>query len=397
MLKTIISITVAAVILWLPSCKNDNGKDELAHHHGHEHSGHDHDHEAHDDNDADPDHDDKENSDDIVLEPEIAARFGVTTEKVSPSPFRDVIKVSGAVMPSTGRSGVIASPASGIISFSRGIEQGAHVGAGTVIATVRATEISGGDPNIAAKATLEAARRELERIKPLYEDRLVTAGEYNAALRAYEEASAAYSAKASTGAVTSPVKGVITSVDVAEGQFVQTGETVATVSSSDRMTLRADVPEKYYSRIGAVNDAVVCLPYRDAAITLSETGGQRISQTATAPVTPGYIPVYFSFDNDGSVIPGASVEVYLLGNAADNVITVPLSALSEQQGLMYVFVRLDDECYAKIPVKTGRSDGKRIEIISGLKGGEEVVAIGTTTVRIAESSGVVPEGHSHNH
>lgn len=393
MIKTILSITAAvAVILWLPSCKNDNGKGELAHHHGHGHE-----HEVHNGNESDAAHKDNGSQDDIVLEPETAARFGVTTEPVTPSPFRDVIKVSGVIMPSTGRSGIIASPAAGIISFSRGIEQGANVGAGTVIATVKSTGISGGDPNLAAKATFDAARRELERIKPLYEDRLVTASEYNAALRAYEEASAAYSAKASTGAVTSPVKGVITSVDVAEGQFVQTGETVATVSSSDRLTLRADVPEKYYSRIASVNDAVVCLPYHDSAITLSETGGRRISRTEAAPVTPGYIPVYFSFDNDGSVIPGASVEVYLLGNAADNVISVPLSALSEQQGLMYVFVRLDEECYAKVPVKTGRSDGKRIEIITGLKGGEEVVATGTTTVRIAESSGVVPEGHSHNH
>lgn len=384
MLKIILTFTVTAALLSLPSCKSDDGKSELAHNHENG--------ETHAEEIAKA-----KSHGEIVLEPETAARFGVSVETVAPAPFRDVIKVSGTIMPSTGRSGIIASPAAGIITFARGIEQGSAVNAGSTIATVRAAGVTGGDPNLAAKAAYEAAKREYERLKPLYEDRLVTASEFNAARRAYEESSAAYSAKASTGAVTSPVKGVITSVDVAEGQFVQVGETVATVSSSDRLTLRADVPEKYYGRIAAISDAVVSLPYSDSTLTVSETGGKRISQTETAPVTPGYIPVYFSFANNGSVIPGASVGVYLLGNTADNVITVPLSALSEQQGQMYVFVRLDKECYAKVPVRTGRSDGKRIEILSGLKPGDEVVAAGTTTVRIAESNGVVPEGHSHNH
>lgn len=327
----------------------------------------------------------------------MAERFGVTTETVTPASFNDVIKVSGTIMPSTGRAGIIAAPTAGIITFSRGIERGSRVAAGTVIATVRSSDVSGGDPNMGAKAAYDAARRELDRLKPLYEDKLVTASEYNAAVRAYEEASAAYSAKASTGAVRSSISGVITSIDVAEGQYVQVGETVATVSSSDRLTMRADVPEKYYQRIAGINDAVVSLPYSDSVITLSSIGGERVSAAATTPLTPGYVPVYFSFNNDGSVLPGASVEAYLLGNATDNVISVPVTALSEQQGLMYVFLRLDDECYTKVPVKTGRSDGKRIEIVSGLKPGDEVVATGTTTVRIAESSGVVPEGHSHNH
>lgn len=64
---------------------------------------------------------------------------------------------------------------------------------------------------------------------------------------------------------------------------------------------------------------------------------------------------------------------------------------------MFVFVKLDDECYTKVPVETGASDGRRVRVTSGLHGGETVVVEGAVTVRLAESSGVVPEGHSHNH
>ncbi len=402
---SVITILTCCYIMFTTSCSNDNGKNELAHHHEHTeaHNHDDHRHDGHNDSDGHDEHDEhgesKQSKDhnEIVLQPEMAKRFGVTTETVKPGTFRDVIKVSGTIMPSTGRSGIVSSPASGIIYYANGIERGSQVSAGTIIAKVRSNGISGGDPNKAAKATLDACKRELDRLTPLYEDRLVTASEYNAALRAYEEADAAYSAKAATGTVTSPITGIITSIDVAEGQFVQVGEAIASVSSSERLTLRADVPEKYFDRLSAFDDATISLPYSDINISLSSVEGKRISQATTAAVTPGYIPVYFSFKNNGTVIPGANVETYLLGNKSDDVITVPLTSLSEQQGLMYVFVKLDDECYTKVPVTTGRSDGKRIEITGGLKDGDEVVATGTTTVRIAESSGVIPEGHSHNH
>ena len=48
-------------------------------------------------------------------------------------------------------------------------------------------------------------------------------------------------------------------------------------------------------------------------------------------------------------------------------------------------------------MELGATDGARREILSGIKNGDKVVTAGTTYVRLAESSGAVPEGHSHNH
>lgn len=408
MSKLYIFALSAAVCLYFSACKSDNGKDELAHHHHHEHAAEDHDHHNdhdHDGDDGDDEHDhnledkaDKHADGEITLEPEMAERFGVTTEKVTPSPFSDAIKVSGEILSSPTDAAVIASPTSGILTFRNGIVVGSKVKGGTIIAQVSASGVTGGDQNLAAKASFEAAKRELDRLRPLYDERLVTASEYNAALRAYEEAKAGYSTAATAGNITSPISGVITSIDANQGQYVDVGTPIATVSASTRLTLRADVPQRYYNRIGAINDALVALPYSDTNILLSEIGGKRITATdALASTAPGYIPVYFSFDNDGSFIPGASADIYLRSADSADLISVPLTALSEQQGQFYVFVRLDDECYRKQLVSTGRNNGSRIEIKSGLKPGDDVVITGTTTVRIAESSGTVPEGHSHNH
>ena len=97
------------------------------------------------------------------------------------------------------------------------------------------------------------------------------------------------------------------------------------------------------------------------------------------------------------LLPGTAVEVYLQGAPRDNVVTVPVSALSEQQGNFFVYIQLDKEGYLRSPVKLGESNGKDVEILSGVHNGDRVVYEGATAVRLAASSNVIPEGHSHNH
>ncbi|WP_437438928.1 efflux RND transporter periplasmic adaptor subunit, partial [Duncaniella muris] len=107
--------------------------------------------------------------------------------------------------------------------------------------------------------------------------------------------------------------------------------------------------------------------------------------------------VYFSFDSNGDVVPGMPAEVYLIGTDKAETLAVPVGAVSEQQGENFVYVKVDDHAYKKQPVTLGRSDGRRIEVLSGVNDGDSVVTYGSTFVRLAETSTVVPEGHSHSH
>ena len=320
------------------------------------------------------------------------------TAIVKAEPFSEVIKVSGVITDAPSGSGVVSAPVFSAVSFAPGITQGCSVSAGCTIATVSTDKVAGGNADLAAKAALDAARRELDRLKPLYEDRLVTASDYNAAVRAYDEARANYSSAAASGRATAPCAGIITALNVSSGQFVNAGDPIATISSNKKLTLRADVPQRYYASLRDIDDARIRQPYGQEAVALSTLGGKRVAAAASASSdVPGYVPVYFTFDNDGSLVRGAGVEVYLLGRSGAPVISVPVGALSEQQGRMFVFVRLDEDCYRKTPVTTGRTDGFKTEIVSGLSEGEDVVVEGAVTVRLAESSGNVPEGHTHNH
>ncbi len=109
----------------------------------------------------------------------------------------------------------------------------------------------------------------------------------------------------------------------------------------------------------------------------------------------GRFPVYFEFDNIGDMLPGAYTEVYLLGQPQKEVLSVPVSALTEEQGIYFVYVQLDKEGYEKREVKPGISDGERTEVLSGLAAGERVVSRGAYHIKISTASASIPHGHEH--
>jgi RND family efflux transporter MFP subunit len=360
------------------SCgQNTNIEDEHEHGHGHEEADHAH-------------------SEEIVLEPQIAEKFGVQTDTVRIGSFNSSIRVSGEILPSNDNSAIITAPLAGIVRYSSNLNVGSTISKGALVASIDATGVSGGDSNKAALATLNAAKREVERLKPLYEDKLVSASTYNAAQAAYEQAKATYSSSASSGRASAPISGTVTELFVANGEYAQAGSPIASISSDTRLTVRADVPDRYRKDINLFTDARIQLTQDNSTVTISELNGRRIN-SSNAGSSAGYIPVWFEFNNDGSLVAGATVEIYLLGQSAGDAISIPLTALSEQQGNYYVYQKIDEEGYHKLKVTLGSSDGQRVVITSGLKGGEEIVTNGVTTIRLAENSGVVPEGHSHNH
>ncbi|MDE7388420.1 MAG: efflux RND transporter periplasmic adaptor subunit [Muribaculaceae bacterium] len=348
-----------------------------AHEEGGAHSGHDH-------------------GDLIMLDPHMAGRLGVTVAKVEPGDFAEVIRATGVLERAAEGTATAVAPVGGTVTVAAGITPGVRVSRGQSLASVDARAVSGGDTEAAARAELAAAERELERVEALWRQRLVTAAEHSAAVAAAERARAAVSRSGSS--VTAPAGGTVVSVDAPQGGYVSAGDAVVTIAPDGPLTLRADVPSRHYRALGTLTDARFSLGYGSDALTVSALGGKRLGDMAAA-TTSGYLPVYFTIPAGAELPAGASADVWLLGSVRHGVISVPLEALSEQQGRYFVYraVHPDEGGYAKQPVTIGATDGMRAEITSGLSGGENIVTSGTTAVRLAEMQSVVPEGHSHNH
>lgn len=372
---------------------------------GHDHSDHEHEHEHedgieaadHEDNHEAHEHEGHKHGDEITLSPEAARRFGVKTDTLQPGNFSEVITVSGQIMPASSDLGAVSASTSGIFTLSKGVTVGSMISPGTAIGHISAKGISGGDPNVAAKVEIEAARRELDRLTPLLKDGIVSQKDYNAAQARLKAAEAAYSAPAASGTAVANVGGVITEIAVRNGEYVEAGQLIAVVSRNTRVTLRADVPEKYFNFLPHITSANFRPDYLDTTLQLSSLGGRLVSAPTGSTAVSGYIPVYFSFDNRGDIVPGAFAEVYLQGNERREVLTVPVTSLVEVQGNKYVFTREHEDAYLKHLVSVGATDGTRVEILSGLHPGQVVVTEGARVISMAETSNVAPPGHSHNH
>lgn len=340
-------------------------------------------------------------SDEIILSPEKAKAAGVKTETIQPGTFAQVIPTSGQILAAQGNETAIVAGAAGVVSFSRTVTEGMQVEKGAEVMSVSAQNVQDGDPIKRAEVAYNTAKDEYERARKLSESRIVSQKELNALYEAYENARLAYEAlspsKSGKGiAIKAPMSGYVKSCLVKEGDYVSVGQPLMTVTQTRRLMLKAEVSERHYPILGQVKSANFKTPYDNKVYELDQLNGRLLSYGKTSGDTSYYIPVTFEFDNRGGIVPGSFVEVYLLASPRQGVISVPVSALTEEQGLNFVYIRLDAEGYKKQEVKLGGSDGARVEILSGLKGGEKVVTEGTVHVKLASAPNAIP-AHTHNH
>lgn len=373
--------------------------------HDHEADGHNHegeDHTGHEHGEAAPPAASAEHSDEIIFSKAQAEAFGLQTKVLEPVSFSQIINVSGEVLAAQGDETTQVAPVAGVVSFGKvAVVDGMTVRKGESVLSISSKNLNDGDPVLKAKFTYETAKKNYERLSELVKDKIVTEKEYNEARLAYETAKVAYDAVASQYTakgqqVPATLSGFIKSRLVGEGDYVQVGQPLFTLSQSNRLMLRADVSAKYYPALPTIRSANFRTPYDNRVYQLSELNGRVLSYGKSTGNASFYLPVTFDFDNKGSVVPGSFVEVFLIAAPMENVLTVPLSALTEDQGLYFVYIQLDEEGYKKQEVTLGANNGIDVQVLSGLKAGDRVVTKGAYQVKLASLSGAIP-GHTHNH
>ena len=343
----------------------------------------------------------EEHLDEIVFTRQQADAIGLEVYNVEPGIFSQVIKTSGQIQSAQGDEATIVATTNGIVSFpARSIIEGAPVGTGTTIVTISARNLYEGDPVAKAKITYETALKEFKRAEGLVKDKIISEKEFEQSRLKYENARTAYEAQATNVTasgvkVTTPISGYIKNRLVNQGEFVSVGQPIATVSKNRRLQLRADVSENYFNELGKIRNANFVVSYNNKAYRLADLNGRLLSFGKAADETSFYIPVTFEFDNIGDFIPGSYVEVYLLATPQNNVISIPVSALTEEQGIYFVYLQIGEEEFLKREIAIGESDGKNVRVLSGLSTGDKVVIKGAYQVKLASNSSVLPEGHSH--
>ncbi|MDD3038413.1 efflux RND transporter periplasmic adaptor subunit [Bacteroides sp.] len=415
-MKNLIFIGILGLIT-LGSCnsKGHEGHDHEATTHNHETEGHDHETEKHDhEGECSGEHnhgeatDEKPQSeaaeghgDEIILPKAKAEAAGVKSNIIEPAPFQQVIKTSGQVLAAQGDESVAVATVAGVVSFRGKVTEGMAIGKGNALVTISSNNIADGDPVQRARIAYEVSKKEYERMKALIKNKIVSDKEFAQAEQNYENARISYEALAknhSAGGqnIPSPISGYVKSVLVKEGDYVTIGQPLVSVTQNRRLFLRAEVSERYYPYLHTITSANFQTPYNNQVYELQQLGGKLLSFGKASGDNSFYVPVTFEFDNKGDIIPGAFIEVYLLSSPIENVISIPRTALTEEQGIFYVYLQLDEEGYKKQEVTIGADNGKSVQVLTGLKAGDRVVTEGAYQVRLASASNAIP-AHSHEH
>ena len=175
----------------------------------------------------------------------------------------------------------------------------------------------------------------------------------------------------SLAALTAPIDGVVTAVNVVKGLEAPSGDAIVIDATTFQIT--ADVVESDLASMKVGQAANVAISAVDADVTGTVTA---IAPTAAGDTTGGVVSfaVTVSLKNvPATVRAGMTADVTITIDSATNVLTVPATALRGTAGNYSVLILGADGTPTAQPVEVGLVTNTLAEIKSGLAEGQEVV------------------------
>jgi RND family efflux transporter MFP subunit len=347
-----------------------------------------------------------------------------TVSQIYPSQSFTILNASGYVVPQ--RKSALASKVTGRLVWL-GVEEGNRVKEDQIIARLESEDVNTAKDQAAAnvnaarfnldsaKAELRDATLALNRNKELISRGVIAQATYDAALARYEKAVAAVNAAEATlksslaaleGAkvaleytlVRAPFDGVVLTKNADVGDIVtpigaaaNAKSAVITIADMNSLQVEADVSE---SNLGLIRSGQPC------EIQLDALPGQRfrgavhmIVPTADRSKATVMVKVRF-IDKDSKVLPEMSAKVAFLSRQATAEEQRPRTAISQsslvpKNGSERVFL-VKDNRVVETPVSLGMRMGDMIEVLSGVKPGDQVVL--NPSARLTNGSKIkVPE------
>lgn len=331
-------------------------------------------------------------------------KIDFATEAVTKEKFGQVLKCTGQVLPAQSDKVVITAKTSGIVELkSNNILEGRNISAGEAILNINASGMAKNNSSvefIEAKSNYENARAVYERQIELAKDKIVSEKELLNSKKDYENYKAIYdnlnrNFSSSGQVVVSPISGFISEIYKKNGEYIEAGEPVLTVIKNKELNILTEVQYKYSGYLKDLHTATI--KAGDRSYTLEDLGGKIVSVGKSLSNTNFTIPVTLQVQNNGQFIPGEFVQLFLKSSSPNVTMTIPTTALLEEQGLYYVLVQVTPELFEKKEVKPGATDGIKTQILAGLEENDRVVTKGAMLVKLSQVSGALDPHAGHVH
>jgi RND family efflux transporter MFP subunit len=331
----------------------------------------------------------------------VAVVKGAVIETVKSALVPETVEVVGTVRART--SAVVSARIPGTVSVLR-VREGDRIKKGQLLAQLDAQE---NQANAAvATAGIDEAQRALdeslsrkkladttfERYQRLFTEQAVTRQEFDvkqserdlahlgvaraeARLRQTREVSRAASAMSDYTRIVAPISGIITSKQADLGATVFPAQPLMTIEDEGSYQLELAIPESIASRIKTGSAVQISVDSQSAPFTT-----QIAELVPTADPGSRTFTAKINLNNKGLKSGMFGRGIITLGSSVTGML-VTRTAVVERGSLTSVWA-LDKDNVARMRlVKTGKTVGQRVEILSGLSDGERVVASGTEKVQ----------------
>jgi HlyD family secretion protein len=379
--------------------------------------------------------------------------MSVATEKVKSSTLTEFITANGKIQPETQVK--ISPDVSGEV-IELYVEEGEEVVAGKLLCVIKpevyVSQLNRSEAALnsskarLAQAEAQQIERELayKRAKQLFDSNTIPVSEFETAQASYQVAqaevkAAQFSVKSAEASVAeareqltktkiyAPISGTISALNIEKGERVvgtsmMTGTEMMIVANLNKMEVWVDVNENDIVKVARFDTALVevdaYLNRKFKGLVTEIANSAKTSGATADQVTNFEVKVLLLSESYADLIdtvaknfypfrPGMSATVDILTESRENVISVPISAVTtriklknggtrevsdevktetdveevttelkqttEQEEKQEVVFVVDGSRVKKVEVKTGIQDNTSIQIVEGLKEGDEVV------------------------
>ena len=173
--------------------------------------------------------------------------------------------------------------------------------------------------------------------------------------------------------IRSPINGVVTDGPLYPGMQAQAGQPLITVMDLSQMIAKAHIPQNQASLLRKGDEATVKIPGAE-----DEVKGEVFLVSPALDPGSTTVEVWVKAANpNGALKAGSSASLSMVARTVPDALVVPAEALvSDEEGKKSLMVIGSDGIAHKREVETGLQTTDSIQIVSGVKPGEQVVTTG---------------------
>lgn len=299
----------------------------------------------------------------------------VKAETARVEPLQERFPLVASIAPFRGI--IVQSEIDGTVE-SIGFEEGQRVTKGQLLYKLDTRKL---EASLAeAEANFKLAEQNRDRAVAMFEQRTISAQEYDQTLSAYEGRKATLDLmrqQLKDSEIRAPFEGLTGARLVSPGQVITKSTPLTTLLDIDPVKVDFRVPERLLSQVRTGQQIV----FRVAAYPGEEFRGEVyfIDPEVDAETRTVLVKALHA-NEDGRLRPGMFGNLELVLRVREQAVTVPESALIRDGDSVMLYI-IDGEGNAQpVPVDVGTRLPGRVEILKGLQGGEQVIFEGTQKI-----------------